>query len=122
MGKTRNKWLGEAEIPRSVEQFLADEKSGLGVRLLLNYIDELEKINKRLSQESIALAKIIRDQNKKIEVIEDDIDRLKNNRIMKQKEDENNDRPRPSGHMRQHGRQNKGTYRSAEVRSKRNWW
>jgi hypothetical protein len=49
MPKQRNKYLGAAEIPPSVEEFLS-KTGGISMQLLLNYIEELERQNKLLHE------------------------------------------------------------------------
>lgn len=48
MGKKRAKSLGKAELPRSLTEFLVANHDQLSVALLLNYIEELEKLNSEL--------------------------------------------------------------------------
>lgn len=122
MGKQRNKWLGDAEIPRSAEQFLLDEQSGLGVRLLLSYLDELEKINKALVQSNQSLSKHLSDVQKRMDKAEDDIQRLNNNRILKKKAEEEADAKAIRPHGRSvHGTRQKGTIRSADTKMPPRW-
>jgi hypothetical protein len=52
MPKQRNKYLGAAEIPPSVEEFLS-KTGGISMQLLLNYIEELERQNKLLHEVNV---------------------------------------------------------------------
>lgn len=80
-GRT-NKFLEDAMIPRNVEEFLA-ENGGIVVRLLLNYIEELEKLNQTLNADSAALAAAVRSLQKEVEALKTEVQRLKDERIMK---------------------------------------
>lgn len=86
--KQRNRYLESAEIPRSVQDFIAQEGAGLSVRLLLEYIEELEKLNKNLMLTNAVLSKELIEIKDRFEFIESEVVRLQGKRITQQKSKE----------------------------------
>lgn len=92
MGKQRNKFLGEAEIPRNVQEFMGKEGVVLFVQLLLQYLEELEEQNRLLHEQVKVLQKANSDYVEKLterlEAVETTIERIKGVRIFKPFTDE----------------------------------
>lgn len=82
MPKQRNRYLGDAEIPRSVQDFFA-EQGGISVKLLLNYIEELERQNKQLHDQRAELRKELEIHSDRIDALETIVERLKGLRVLK---------------------------------------
>ncbi len=87
MPKQRNKYLGPAEIPKSVEEFLS-KTGGVPMQLLLNYIEELEQQNKLLQIQNEGLRDLTASLGERMDALETIIERLKGLRVLKPLTDE----------------------------------